>query len=903
MSIDKKQRRGFALGAVFALVAGMFGAVPASATPSTTAFTFAPAVGTSFNTLIDEDFHMAVVRDPAVVSVEDFDTYMKYEISTDRAHSASTFSVGVIAATHSGQLSAIPTSYAISSSLATYAGLQTIHQLGAAKTLGTYLPEFGAYYETASYVVTPSSKSRTATNWIGVQMMQYGAGLYASSESANVAVTVRAFLDLNGNNVFDSTLEPSGTQVINFLKYSGVTRTISVPAVEAGDTVAYANASVSGVNLEQLGGKWALRLNQFGPGGRMGSVSFSGVAEQTYTFSATLSRSFAIISASASNTLSAQLAYVKSGHTVFGGDPVTSNVDFAFNGVAASLSSVVYYAAAGTSTVASAGASSMTTYAVQGANVKDTNGWSSGGSVHYTVRANSTYTVRLSASGVLSTSAVTATFTFDNPSLDSTKYYSVNGGANVISGTHSAVTATVNATTGLADITIATAGFDTTDVLTVSAKISGLALRTIALQPVDLTYTITADATEVATAPNTAVAVGVTVKDQFGVKSASTIQRMKFSWTSGYGGTSTNSFVTLTAGEASTTMTPSRTPVTGSAVIKAYLQDYSANLANWSNNAATEATINVTVTDATNAFRVGLAASYSASISYGAVFSWSAQIGAPAVLVSGSPVVVSGPGLIFKDANGDTASDSITLPGTSNGVAAFYVTGRTAGSFPITLTSGAASTTSLIVIQPARSDAGASITWDTTTIAAGKTRIVTGTLVDANGNPVDTTSVGEEVGDSGTASLTVTYAGTAGVPVGTMPTETDADGQFKISILTSAADSGTFTLTATYNPSGAATAAADRVSSVQAITVGAGEATASSDQKVNAGSFKGYVAVYAKGYEGQRMSAKIGNDWVVVESLASNFERVVDFTGAGYTIAVRIYIDRVLVDTITVTTK
>jgi hypothetical protein len=51
------------------------------------------------------------------------------------------------------------------------------------------------------------------------------------------------------------------------------------------------------------------------------------------------------------------------------------------------------------------------------------------------------------------------------------------------------------------------------------------------------------------------------------------------------------------------------------------------------------------------------------------------------------------------------------------------------------------------------------------------------------------------------------------------------------------------------------------------------------------------------------MSAKVGNDWVVVPVLASNFERVVEFTGAGYTVAVRIYIDRVLIDTITVTTK
>ena len=900
MSNNKKQRRGFALGAVFALVAGMFGAVPASAAPSTTAFTFAPVAGTSFATLIDEDFHMAVQRDTSVVSADDFKAYLKYEISTNRAHNTSTFSVGVVAATASGQLASIATSYPVSTSAVTLADGQTIHQLGAAKALGTYLPEFGAYYETASYVVTPLSKSASATNWVGLQMLHYGAGLAPTSESANVNVTVRAFLDLNGNNVFDSTLEPSGTQVVNFIKYSGVTRTVSVAALEAGDTIAVANANVSGVNTEQLGGKWALRLNAYGPEGRRPQVSFSGVVEQTFTFSQVLSRSFVIPAASASNTVSASLAYVKLSKTVFGATEAR-NYDPSWLS-SASMSDVVYYAAAGTATVAGAGASNMTTYAVQGANVKDTNGWSSGGSIHYTVRANSTYTVRLSASGVASASAVTATFTFANPSLDSTKYYSVNGGANVISGTHSAVTATVNAVTGLADITIATAGFDTTDVLTVSAKISGLALRTIALQPVDLTYTITADATEVATAPNTAVAVGVTVKDQFGVKSASTTQRMKFSWTSGYGGSATNSFVTLTAGEADTTMTPSRTPVTGSGVIKAYLQDYSAGLANWANNVATAATINVTITDATNAFRAGLAASYSASISYGAAFTWSAQIGAPAVLVSGSPVVVSGAGLIFKDANGDTASDSITLPGTSNGVAAFYVTGRTAGSFPITLTSGAASTTSLIVIQPARSDAGASITWDTTTIAAGKTRIVTGTLVDANGNPVNTAKSDEE-GGSGTASIAVTYTGTAGVPVGTMPTETDADGKFKISILTSAADSGTFTLTAVYSPSGAATADSDKVTSVQAITVGAGDATVSADQKVNAGSFKGYVAVYAKGYEGQRMSAKIGNDWVVVESLASNFERVVDFTGAGYTIAVRIYIDRVLVDTITVTTK
>jgi hypothetical protein len=74
-------------------------------------------------------------------------------------------------------------------------------------------------------------------------------------------------------------------------------------------------------------------------------------------------------------------------------------------------------------------------------------------------------------------------------------------------------------------------------------------------------------------------------------------------------------------------------------------------------------------------------------------------------------------------------------------------------------------------------------------------------------------------------------------------------------------------------------------------------------QKVNAGSFKGFVAIYASGYQGQRLSAKVGNDWVVVERLDSDFERVVEFTGAGFTISIPIFIDRVLVETIRLTTK
>ena len=83
-------------------------------------------------------------------------------------------------------------------------------------------------------------------------------------------------------------------------------------------------------------------------------------------------------------------------------------------------------------------------------------------------------------------------------------------------------------------------------------------------------------------------------------------------------------------------------------------------------------------------------------------------------------------------------------------------------------------------------------------------------------------------------------------------------------------------------------------------------ASGSSGSRVNAGSFKGYVALYALNYEGKRLSAKVGNDWVIVESIpasVNNLYRHVEFTGVGYEVQVRIFIDRELEATIPLLTK
>ena len=39
------------------------------------------------------------------------------------------------------------------------------------------------------------------------------------------------------------------------------------------------------------------------------------------------------------------------------------------------------------------------------------------------------------------------------------------------------------------------------------------------------------------------------------------------------------------------------------------------------------------------------------------------------------------------------------------------------------------------------------------------------------------------------------------------------------------------------------------------------------DTKLTVGSFKGFIAIYTKGYEGSKLSAKVAGKWLVVDSL------------------------------------
>jgi hypothetical protein len=861
---------------------------------------------------------MTVQRDASVVTAIDFATKLKYEISTDRAHDGSTFSVLVAAGTASVAVNTIQDAdaFALSRSsntaVADISNSQRIYYGGVAlqNTAGHHsnlvIPELvsGTVAPTMSYVVDPGSRSDSVTNWIGLSLGDYGAGMHPNSESATTVVTVRAFLDLNGDNVFQSSSEPSATQTVTFKKYSAVARTVTMRSMNVGETTAQATATIaaSELNLNQTDGKWSLRFSQWGSAGRIAAVSYSNTAasggsgsgiEQTYTFAdgagLSFTRSATVDAVSASNSVSAQLIFFRAATLGTAGLALNdTGVDENFDNTA-SQSQVILWHSYGTLTPTAAGASSFVHYAVKGDNVA-AQAYATGNQRLFNVRANASYTVRLSASGVISGSAVTATFTFSNPALSATKFYTVNGGTAVTSGTASAVTATVDSVTGLASVTIVTTGFAAGDVISVSAKLASMAEQEIGLSATALTYTLTRDASDLATTPGGTVTVGVTAKDQFGVKSSATNQRVRFSWASGYSGTGTVSDVVLASGYASATMTHGAATSTAAATITAQLQDTIAGSNIWS-NVGSSVTINVTPTSAANGFRTGLAKSYSATISYGAAFSWSPVINEAYVVITGSSVVVSGTGLIFKDdVLGLTASDRITLPGDSAARVKFYVTARKAGTYTLTLTAGTATTTSLIVVSDAQDNAGSAMAFDISSMESGRAAIVTGTLTDLNGNPVDTTLGG--------ASVALSVTGTGATYVGSLNTETNADGKFQVALLSGTNQTGTITITAVYSPTTGADAA-DKVTKVHTVSV-----VAPTAPEVNAviGSFNGRWAVRVENAKGSVVSVKAGNRWVKFSALNNNYLYSMKSV-KGRTIAVSVWVDGELQNSQTITIK
>jgi len=855
MSRNISQKKGLALGSIFALIVSLFGALPAQAAATEGSnIAIRPVAGTTFGGVVYNEFDLYAQLLPGQTN-DAFSTSLEWKIEV-----TSGIDMDVMYHVDSSAITAVDQD-TDSSSPGT---IPVIAATPTASLASASVAAFGASTVSSgvSYLTVKAHSTSGALTW------------------SQVTLKITAWIDeitvgdgvTTGDGVRDAD-EWYTEETVTLYNASGLPWTANWSAPNALDQHVTASATITGVNFTNIGnGKFFLAVSSseallFGPSVAQQESSSPLAGSVLAARSGVISSSWAINQISESQSVSFNLRYDPAG---------TGGTYTAGNSIGVSTS----YAAV------APGIDTLTMSATANANV-------SGSGQAYTVRGNQTYTFKVFAATGSTSVSKNVTVTIGGTALvTSSTLVSINGGAFVTAYPAAGITVATG-TDGYGTFTVGTSGFIQDEYFTLRANVGNVQSDLVTVTVKDPTYIVDSAYDIYVTKPGTAVAIAYTVNDQWGESSAVSNHYLKVTrGGTGFAYATTVSYLAVTAGTATLNFTPEAATKTGSATVQVQVVKR-VNGAYVNDGNAKSVTVNVSAT--ADAFSTGLAASYSASISYfPSTVSWTTVTAK--VANTGSAVVVTGDGLVFRQSSAvpATTSGTITVRGDGSLNYTFDVASLLEGSFTMTLTTGGTSTTSLLVVDAAAHNAGASIDFDTTEIAAGRTKIVTGTVKDANGNPVAT-------GD--TASILVTYAGTAGIPVGSMPTSTDADGNFKVSILTSAADNGTITLTAVYSKNGASTATAQKITKVQTITVGAGTSASSDDQKVNAGSFKGYVAVYAKGYEGQRLSAKVGNDWVVVPALASNFVRVVEFTGAGYTIAVRIYIDRVLVDTITVTTK
>ena len=302
--------------------------------------------------------------------------------------------------------------------------------------------------------------------------------------------------------------------------------------------------------------------------------------------------------------------------------------------------------------------------------------------------------------------------------------------------------------------------------------------------------------------------------------------------------------------------------------------------------------------------------------------------------VPGAPVVITGSGFQFAKTGTTTYSiDSITLAASEAGSFSVDVYAHVASlTQELTVTSGTKTASSVIASAiPVDGDdtdgstgllsaANLKFSWDApATPVMNTTYAVTATVTDKWGNPVKGAAVtfgGFAAALFNGVASTDKVTGSAGTAVAYLRSIKDVNGLAAIGAtltdvdqdaddLSDTDDLSTVFLDAEGTVWDESTWSAAIESEVTFLN-SAADLPASGDQKVNAGSFKGYVALYAKGYEGQRMSAKVGNDWVVVAAIpaaTNDLFRAVEFVGAGVEISVRLYIDRVLIDTIPLLTK
>ncbi len=829
-------RKGLALGAIFALVASLFATAPA-AQANEAGLVVEPIVGTSYTMVNTEDFILS--------------TRLGSQVQADRA----------------GALK-----YIIEKSGTVGYGLSISHTVSSTIVQTTEFPVLAGNSATMSNMATTSTISVVAApnatasfaskNQLRLQLWSF-SNLTSASPAATVTVT--AFLDLNGDGLVTGT-EPNTKVTISFVSTKNIGATLNLVQPVAGDVRVTTSATLSGVNFEQLNSTFVVGILTSGVthtvarGTESSTITPADLAAGNYSYSQTIPAATA--SAAVAQSVSAILYY---------GDPSAANgnsiIDIKKLGVSGSFAfdGVTFSGTVGPNFV----------YTTNGANAD--------------IRVNSAVALEAwaftgSKAAVSATQASSMWFAVSG--LSTEKYIVVNG----VTYTDSAKLPTESTAVAIdagtkAAVTLSTVGFSGDEVITFTQKaVNKTATLTLTVRKA--VFTLESDTGNYAVvAPGANTALSFQVKDQFDVLSNRVNQRLAaYTFASDFS-TSTTVSAAVTAGKGSVTVTTLPATKTGSATARVTLQAQNADTGTWENVNTLDVTLAVTTSPSVFTGAVSPSSS-PVSISY-KVYSWSGDVTVP-TNVAGAVVTVTATGLVISDETADvTASNTIVARSGSDKNLVLKFAGSKAGTYTVSYTVGNTTTTSQVVVQPAVIANASTVNFDKSTLVPGETNTVVATLVDANGNGIETDK----------ANIVLAYSG-KGLPFN-LSADTDEDGKLTFQILVLAGETGAGKVTATIKPTGVA---ADNITVVKELTIAAPPVVPAPEVNAVIGTFNGRWAVRVENAKGSVVSVKVGGNWFKYTSLNENylFSRK---SAVGRSVAVAVYVNGTLENVATITIK
>jgi hypothetical protein len=434
----------------------------------------------------------------------------------------------------------------------------------------------------------------------------------------------------------------------------------------------------------------------------------------------------------------------------------------------------------------------------------------------------------------------------------------VNVVDQAVSGDHPITFELVTDEEGEARFTIQTSGLEDGEAFTVDALIDQIAITRLILETSDPIYTLVSDSMVYAASPGEATNVSFRAIDQWGTVLSDPRFRVRLTQEiDGFTFENPLGEVGLNNGFANFRLTSVPSSVNRSARLTGNLQKFDFSLGDWMPTGVIAKPVLIQVTNEIGNFTKYPPATVPARVSYLASDVQWKKIDGSTNIPGAELEIVGGDGIMLRSSGQSTGwAEKIKVRSGANGEYEFEVASLKAGAHAITQRFRGSEAKTMLVVDQAMGSAGAKIVLDRTTLNPGEANRITGTLLDENGNSVQTL---------GSADVVLSWTG-AGIPAGLGPVETDLFGKFSLVVLVPATERGIGSLMATYRPFGHLSSSGI-LAAAQSFTI----EKRSTPINVLANSSNGQWLVRVENASGREVTIKAGSKWLKSTAQSDSF--------------------------------